>query len=78
MSSDKPTSTSLVTVAVASRLYFTRTADKPYTGLRFVIKEIIDLKGLKTGASSLAYTALHPPRTNSMFIHSFLFSWLSN
>ncbi|KAK3941866.1 putative amidotransferase subunit A [Diplogelasinospora grovesii] len=54
-----------LTVAVSSRLYFTKTDEKPYAGLRLAVKDIIDLKGLKTGASSLAYTALHPPRAAS-------------
>jgi Asp-tRNA(Asn)/Glu-tRNA(Gln) amidotransferase A subunit family amidase len=52
-------------VAVPSRLYFTKTDEKPYAGLRLAVKDIMDLKGLKTGASSLAYTALHPPRAAS-------------
>ncbi|KAL1841076.1 hypothetical protein VTJ49DRAFT_7407 [Mycothermus thermophilus] len=59
---------STLTVAVPSRLYFVKTPEKPYAGLRLAIKDIIDLKdlkGLKTAASSLAYPALHPPRTAS-------------
>ncbi len=56
---------STLTVAVSSRLYFTKTKDKPYAGLRLAIKDIMDLKGFKTGASFLAYTALHPPRPAS-------------
>ncbi|KAK3377120.1 putative glutamyl-tRNA amidotransferase subunit A [Lasiosphaeria ovina] len=54
---------STLSVAVPSRLYFTKTDEKPYAGLRLAIKDIIDLKGLKTGASSRAYTALYSPRT---------------
>jgi Asp-tRNA(Asn)/Glu-tRNA(Gln) amidotransferase A subunit family amidase len=52
-------------VAVPSRLYFTPTAEKPNAGKRVGIKDIMDLKGLKTGASSKAYTALHPIRNSS-------------
>lgn len=53
---------SSLTVAVPSRLYYTPTKEKPYAGLRLGIKDIIDLKGLKTGASSRAYTDFHPAR----------------
>ncbi|KAK0609894.1 amidase signature domain-containing protein [Bombardia bombarda] len=56
---------STLTIAVPSRLYFTPTKAKPYAGLRLAIKDIIDLKGLKTGGSSRAYTALYGPRTTS-------------
>jgi len=52
---------STLTVAVPSRLYF-KTDDKPYAGMRLAVKDMIDLKGLKTGGSSIAYTALYPPR----------------
>ncbi|KAK4671659.1 hypothetical protein QC764_0097500 [Podospora pseudoanserina] len=56
---------SALTIAVPSRLYFKRTKEKPYAGLRLAIKDNIDLKGLKTGASSRAYTSLYPPRKHS-------------
>jgi Asp-tRNA(Asn)/Glu-tRNA(Gln) amidotransferase A subunit family amidase len=52
-------------VAVPSRLYFTKTDEKPYAGLRLAVKDIMDLKGFKTWASSLVYTVLHPPRAAS-------------
>ncbi|KAI0111137.1 putative glutamyl-tRNA amidotransferase subunit A [Nemania sp. FL0031] len=51
---------STLSVAVPSRLYHTKTKERPYAGLRIAIKDIIDLKGLKTGASSRAYTELYP------------------
>ncbi|KAK7918291.1 hypothetical protein PG985_010165 [Apiospora marii] len=51
-----------LTVAVPSRLYFNKTEDKPFAGSRVAVKDIIDLKGLKTGGSSRAYTELYPPR----------------
>ncbi|KAL7914159.1 amidase signature domain-containing protein [Trichoderma velutinum] len=54
-----------LTVAVPSRLYSTKTSEKPYAGLRIAIKDIIDLKGLKTGASSRAYTELYPVKEES-------------
>ncbi|KAK4183592.1 putative amidotransferase subunit A [Podospora australis] len=56
---------STLTVAVPSRLYFKKTDGQPYARLRLAIKDIIDLTGLKTGASSRAYTALHPPRSTT-------------
>ncbi|EHK40489.1 hypothetical protein TRIATDRAFT_296439 [Trichoderma atroviride IMI 206040] len=56
---------SALTVAVPSRLYYTKSTEKPYAGLRVAIKDIIDLKGLKTGASSRAYTELYPAKEES-------------
>lgn len=56
---------SALTVAVPSKLYYQATAEQPYAGLRIAIKDTMDLKGLKTGASSRAYTSLYPPRTKS-------------
>lgn len=53
---------SALTVAVPSRLYYKKTTKKPYAGLRLAVKDIIDLKGLKTGASSRAYTELYPTK----------------
>lgn len=50
---------SALTVAVPSRLHYNKTETEPYAGLRLAIKDIIDLKGIKTGASSRAYTELH-------------------
>ncbi|KAM0516399.1 hypothetical protein ACHAPE_005548 [Trichoderma viride] len=56
---------SALTVAVPSRLYYTKSSEKPYTGLRIAIKDIIDLKGPKTGASSRAYTEFYPVKEES-------------
>ncbi|KAJ4017872.1 hypothetical protein NW766_003943 [Fusarium irregulare] len=42
-------------IAVPSRLYFSRTPEKPLNGLRVAIKDNIDVAGAKTFASSLAY-----------------------
>ncbi|KAI8946022.1 putative glutamyl-tRNA amidotransferase subunit A [Xylaria longipes] len=56
---------STLSVAVPSRLYHTKTKEKPYAGLRVAVKDIIDLKGLKTGASSRAYTELYPVKDAS-------------
>ncbi|KAK0732130.1 amidase signature domain-containing protein [Lasiosphaeris hirsuta] len=56
---------SSLSVAVPSRLYYTKTDTKPFAGLRVAIKDIMDLKGLKTGASSRAYTSLYPARSET-------------
>lgn len=56
---------STLTVAVPSRLYYTASEEKPYAGMRLAIKDIIDLKGLKTGASSRAFTELYPVKEKS-------------
>ncbi|KAI0435580.1 putative glutamyl-tRNA amidotransferase subunit A [Xylaria telfairii] len=53
---------SILSVAVPSRLYYPKTREKPYAGLRMAVKDIIDLMGLKTGASSRAYTELYPAK----------------
>lgn len=47
-------------VAVLSRLYFAKTADKPLAGVRFGIKDIFDVKGLKTSNGNRAWYHLYP------------------
>jgi len=47
---------------VPSRLHFTKTDEQPYAGFRVGIKDIIDLTGLRTSASSRLYTKLYGPR----------------
>lgn len=54
-----------LTIAVPSRLSQIKTEIKPFAGLRIAIKDTIDLKGLKTGASSREYTAFYPVRSES-------------
>jgi Asp-tRNA(Asn)/Glu-tRNA(Gln) amidotransferase A subunit family amidase len=54
-----------LTVAVPSRLGYRNTIQKPFAGARIAIKDIMDLKGLKTGSSSRAYTSLYPVRSES-------------
>ncbi|KAL7901886.1 amidase signature domain-containing protein [Trichoderma sp. SZMC 28014] len=56
---------SALTVAVPSRLYYNKSTENPYAGLRIAVKDIIDVKGLKTGASSRAYTELYPAKEES-------------
>ncbi|RDL36007.1 putative Glutamyl-tRNA(Gln) amidotransferase subunit A [Venustampulla echinocandica] len=50
------------TIGVPSRLYYTKTADKPLAGVRLGVKDIYDIKGVKTGNGNRAYYDLYPPR----------------
>lgn len=52
-----------VTVGVPSRLYSTKTTDKPLAGVRIGIKDIYDIKGVRTGAGNRAYYDLYPEKT---------------
>lgn len=49
-------------IGIPSRLYYNRTDEKPLSGLRFAVKDTIDVKGTKTCAGSLAYQRLHPQK----------------
>lgn len=46
-------------VAVPSRLYYTKTADKPLAGVRLGVKDIFDIKGLKTSNGNRAWYHLY-------------------
>ncbi|RDW56564.1 hypothetical protein BP6252_14092 [Coleophoma cylindrospora] len=48
-------------VAVPSRLYFTPTAAKPLAGLRLGVKDIFDVKGLRTSGGDRAHYYLYGP-----------------
>ncbi|KAF2654919.1 glutamyl-tRNA amidotransferase [Lophiostoma macrostomum CBS 122681] len=48
-------------IAVPSRLYFTKTDTKPLAGLRFGIKDIYDVKGLRRSNGNRAWYWLYPP-----------------
>ena len=50
-------------VAVPSRLYYTKPAEKPLAGVRTGIKDISDIAGIKTSDSNRAFYGLYPPRT---------------
>ncbi|CAG8303761.1 unnamed protein product [Penicillium salamii] len=52
-------------VAVPSRLYYMPTSGKPLAGLRVGIKDIFDLKGLRTSGGNRAYYDLYPPRNTT-------------
>ncbi|WAO94667.1 Amidase domain-containing protein [Fusarium falciforme] len=47
-------------VAVPSRLYFTKTTDKPLAGVRLGVKDIFDIQGLKTSNGNRAWYHLYP------------------
>ena len=52
-------SASSMSIGVPSRLYFTPTAELPLAGVRVGVKDIFNLKGVKTGAGSRAYYDLY-------------------
>jgi hypothetical protein len=46
---------------VPSRLYYTKTAEKPLAGVRIGIKDIYDIKGLRTSNGNRAWYWFYPP-----------------
>lgn len=48
-------------IAVPSRLYYTRTAEKPLAGVRIGMKDLFDMKGLRTSNGNRAWYHLYPP-----------------
>jgi Asp-tRNA(Asn)/Glu-tRNA(Gln) amidotransferase A subunit family amidase len=55
-------------IPVPSRLYYDPpTPEKPLSGLRLAIKEIYDLKGVRTGCSVRDFLPLYPPPEESAF-----------
>lgn len=52
-------------VAVPSRHYFTKTADKPLAGVRFGVKDIYDVAGLRTSDGNRAWYWFYPPAAKS-------------
>jgi hypothetical protein len=51
---------SSMTIAVPSRLYYKASPELPLAGVRIGVKDIFDLKGVKTGAGSRAYYDIYP------------------
>ncbi|KAJ5951943.1 uncharacterized protein N7479_010356 [Penicillium vulpinum] len=49
-----------LTIGVPSRLYYTKTAKKPLAGVRLGVKDIYDIKGVKTGCGNRAYYETYP------------------
>ncbi|KAH6628077.1 amidase signature domain-containing protein [Chaetomium tenue] len=60
MSAKIPGSSTL-SVGVPSRLYFTKTADKPLAGVRLGVKDIYSLTGVKRSNGNRAWYSLYPP-----------------
>lgn len=54
-----------LTIAVPSRLYFTATKDKPLAGLRIAVKDLYDLKGMKTSGGNRALFEISQPKTET-------------
>lgn len=50
-------------IAVPSRLYYTKTAEKPLAGVRLGIKDIYDIAGLRTGNGNRAWYHLYSEAT---------------
>ncbi|KAG9958190.1 amidase signature enzyme, partial [Aureobasidium melanogenum] len=48
-------------IAVPSRLYFTKTLEKPLAGVRLGIKDIYDIAGLRTSNGNRAWYHFYPP-----------------
>jgi hypothetical protein len=59
LSAHAPGSSSL-TIGVPSRLYFTRTKDKPLAGVRVGVKDLYDLNGVKSSRGNRAWYNLYP------------------
>ena len=55
-------------VAVPSRLYYTKTPEKPLAGVRTGIKDIYDIAGVGTSDGNRAYYALYPPRNATALV----------
>jgi hypothetical protein len=54
-----------LSIGVPSRLYYTATTEKPLAGVRVGVKNIYDLKGVKTSDGNRAFYNLYPPRNAS-------------
>lgn len=50
-----------LTIAVPSRLYYTRTEDKLLAGVRLAVKDLYDLKGVKTSGGNRALFEMKSP-----------------
>jgi hypothetical protein len=55
-------------VAVPSRLYYTKTVDKPLAGVRLGVKDIFDIAGIRTSNGNRAWYRLYPPANETALI----------
>jgi Amidase len=53
--------TASLTIGVPSRLYYSPSAEKPLAGVRFGIKDIYNIAGVKTSNGNRAWYNLYPP-----------------
>lgn len=56
-----------LTIAVPSRLYFTQTPKKPLAGVRIGVKDLYDLKGLKTSGGNRALYEMSDIKNETAF-----------
>ncbi|KAJ4251864.1 hypothetical protein NW762_011161 [Fusarium torreyae] len=54
-----------LTIAVPSRLYFTQTKEKPLAGIRIAVKDLYDLKGVKTSGGNRALYEISKVKTKT-------------
>ena len=54
-----------LTVAVPSRLYFTPSKSKPLAGLRIAVKDLFDLRGMKTSGGNRALYEMGEPKSTT-------------
>ncbi|KAH8590218.1 amidase signature domain-containing protein [Bisporella sp. PMI_857] len=57
--------THALTIAVPSRLRYKPSSEKPLAGMRVGVKDVLDLKGVRTGNGNRAYAQCYPPSTHS-------------
>jgi hypothetical protein len=62
-------------VPVPSRLHYPKTPEKPLNGVRVTVKDVIDLKGVKTTGQSRSYEKLYGPRELSGYRHPLDQAW---
>ena len=48
-----------------SKLYYTRSQERPLNGLRVAVKDCFHIKGLKTSIGNRAYHKLYPPQNTT-------------
>lgn len=53
-------SSATITMGVPSRLYFTKTAEKPLAGVRIGVKDVFQIAGVKSSLGSRAWYDLYP------------------
>lgn len=53
-------------IAIPSRLYYgARNSERPLCGMRFAVKDVIDINGLKTACGSKCFGSLYPPKAST-------------